>query len=72
MTAPQGIRASNSNPFDDWKLPIGNDKPRATTEQNRATAAARLEARRQRTGRPGEIDLDALRAGRLRRERRDR
>ena len=66
MTAPRHIRTAVArDPFNDWKLPIGHDMPRATTEHNRATAAAWLEARRRRTGRVGEIDLDALRAGRL-------
>ena len=65
MTAPRRIRDAVADPLNDWKLPIGQDMPRATTERNRATAAAWLEARRRRTGRVGEIDLDALRAGRL-------
>ena len=66
MTAPSHIRTAVArDPLNDWKLPIGHDMPRATTEHNRATAAAWLEARRRRTGRVGEIDLDALRAGRL-------
>ena len=65
MTAPRRIRTTNADPLNNWKLPIGHDMPRATTEHNRATAAAWLEARRRRTGRVGEIDLDALRAGRL-------
>ena len=58
------------DPLNNWKRPIGHEMPRATTEHNRATAAAWLEARRRRTGRVGEIDLDALRAGRLGRGRR--
>ena len=71
MTAPRHIRTAVArDPFNDWKRPIGHDMPRASTEHNRATAAAWLEARRRRTGRVGEIDLDALRAGRLGRERR--
>ena len=66
MTAPSHIRTAVArDPLNDWKRPIGHDMPRATTEHNRATAAAWLEARRRRTGRVGEIDLDALRAGRL-------
>ena len=65
MTAPRRIRTTNADPLNNWKLPIGHDMPRATTEHNRAAAAAWLEARRRRTGRVGEIDLDALRAGRL-------
>lgn len=65
MTAPRRIRTTNADPLNNWKLPIGHDMPRATTEHNRATAAAWLEARRRRTGRVGEIDLDALRAGKL-------
>ena len=65
MTAPRRIRTTNADPLNSWKLPIGHDMPRATDEHNRATAAAWLEARRRRTGRVGEIDLDALRAGRL-------
>ena len=73
MTAPSHIRTAVArDPLNDWKRPIGHDMPRATTEHNRATAAAWLEARRRRTGRVGEIDLDALRAGRLGRERRNR
>lgn len=73
MTAPSHIRTAVArDPLNDWKLPIGHDMPRATTEHNRAAAAAWLEARRRRTGRVGEIDLDALRAGRLGRERRNR
>ena len=71
MTAPSHIRTAVArDPLNDWKLPIGHDMPRATTEHNRAAAAAWLEARRRRTGRVGEIDLDALRAGKLARERR--
>lgn len=66
MTAPSNIRTAVArDPLNDWKRPIGHDMPRATTEHNRAAAAAWLEARRRRTGRVGEIDLDALRAGRL-------
>ena len=66
MTAPSHIRTAVArDPLNDWKRPIGHDMPRATTEHNRAAAAAWLEARRRRTGRVGEIDLDALRAGRL-------
>ena len=73
MTAPSHIRTAVArDPLNDWKRPIGHDMPRATTEHNRATAAAWLEARRRRTGRIGEIDLDALRAGRLARGRRTR
>ena len=73
MTAPSHIRTAVArDPLNDWKRPIGHDMPRATTEHNRAAAAAWLEARRRRTGRVGEIDLDALRAGRLGRERRTR
>ena len=73
MTAPSHIRTAVArDPLNDWKRPIGHDMPRATTEHNRAAAAAWLEARRRRTGRVGEIDLDALRAGRLTRERRNR
>ena len=69
MTAPSHIRTAVArDPLNDWKRPIGHDMPRATTEHNRAAAAAWLEARRRRTGRVGEIDLDALRAGRLGRE----
>ena len=51
MTAPRRIRTTNADPLNSWKLPIGHDMPRATTEHNRATAAAWLEARRRRTGR---------------------
>ena len=66
MTAPSHIRTAVArDPLNDWKRPIGHDMPRASDAQNRATAAAWLEARRRRTGRVGEIDLDALRAGRL-------
>ena len=65
MTAPRRIRTTNADPLNSWKLPIGHDMPRASDEHNRAAAAAWLEARRRRTGRVGEIDLDALRAGRL-------
>ena len=66
MTAPSHIRTAVArDPLNDWKRPIGHDMPRASTEHNRAAAAAWLEARRRRTGRVGEIDLDALRAGRL-------
>ena len=66
MTAPSHIRTAVArDPLNDWKRPIGHDMPRASDEQNRAAAAAWLEARRRRTGRVGEIDLDALRAGRL-------
>ena len=73
MTAPSHIRTAVArDPLNDWKRPIGHDMPRATTEHNRAAAAAWLEARRRRTGRVGEINLDALRAGRLSRERRNR
>ena len=73
MTAPSHIRTAVArDPLNDWKLPIGHDMPRASDEHNRAAAAAWLEARRRRTGRVGEIDLDALRAGRLNRERRNR
>ena len=73
MTAPSHIRTAVArDPLHSWKLPIGHDMPRATTEHNRAAAAAWLEARRRRTGRVGEIDLDALRAGRLARGRRTR
>ena len=69
MTAPSHIRTAVArDPLNDWKRPIGHDMPRASTEHNRAAAAAWLEARRRRTGRVGEIDLDALRAGRLGRE----
>ena len=71
MTAPSHIRTAVArDPLNSWKLPIGHDMPRASTEHNRAAAAAWLEARRRRTGRVGEIDLDALRAGRLGKERR--
>ena len=70
MTAPSHIRTAVArDPLNNWKRPIGHDMPRATDEHNRAAAAAWLEARRRRTGRIGEIDLDALRAGRLGRER---
>ena len=72
MTETRRIRTTNADPLNNWKLPIGHDMPRATTEQNRAAAAAWLEARRRRTGRAGEIDLDALRSGRLARGRRTR
>ena len=73
MTETRSIHTAVArDPLNDWKLPIGHDMPRATTEHNRATAAAWLEARRRRTGRVGEIDLDALRAGRLARGRRTR
>ena len=73
MTAPSHIRTAVArDPLNNWKLPIGHDMPRASDEHNRAAAAAWLEARRRRTGRVGEIDLDALRAGRLNRERRPR
>lgn len=73
MTAPSHIRTAVArDPLNDWKRPIGHDMPRASDAQNRAAAAAWLEARRRRTGRVGEIDLDALRAGRLGRERRNR
>ena len=66
MTAPSHIRTAVArDPLNDWKRPIGHDMPRATEEHNRAAAVAWLEARRRRTGRVGEIDLDALRAGRL-------
>lgn len=66
MTAPSHIRTAVArDPLNDWKRPIGHDMPRASDEHNRAAAAAWLEARRRRTGRVGEIDLDALRAGRL-------
>lgn len=65
MTAPRRIRTTNADPLHSWKRPIGHDMPRASDEHNRAAAAAWLEARRRRTGRVGEIDLDALRAGRL-------
>ena len=66
MTAPSNIRTAVArDPLNSWKLPIGHDMPRATDEHNRAAAAAWLEARRRRTGRVGEIDLNALRAGRL-------
>lgn len=66
MTAPSNIRTAVArDPLNDWKRPIGHDTPRASDEHNRAAAAAWLEARRRRTGRVGEIDLDALRAGRL-------
>ena len=66
MTAPSHIRTAVArDPLNNWKRPIGHDMPRATDEHNRAAAAAWLEARRRRTGRVGEIDLDALRAGRL-------
>ena len=72
MTAPSNIRTAVArDPLNDWKRPIGRDMPRASTEHNRAAAAAWLEARRRRTGRVGEIDLDALRAGRLGRGRRE-
>ena len=72
MTAPSHIRTAVArDPLNDWKRPIGHDMPRASTEHNRAAAAAWLEARRRRTGRVGEIDLDALRAGRLGRGRRE-
>ena len=72
MTETRRIRTTNADPLNDWKLPIGHDTPRASTEHNRSAAAAWLEARRRRTGRAGEINLDALRAGRLARERRTR
>ena len=73
MTAPSHIRTAVArDPLNNWKLPIGHDMPRASDEHNRAAAAAWLEARRRRTGRVGEIDLNALRAGRLGRERRNR
>ena len=73
MTAPSHIRTAVArDPLNDWKRPSGHDMPRATDEHNRAAAASWLEARRRRTGRVGEIDLDALRAGRLGRERRNR
>ena len=65
MTEARRIRTTNADPLNSWKLPIGHDMPRASDEQNRAAAAAWLEARRRRTGRVGEIDLDALRAGKL-------
>ena len=39
MTAPRRIRTTNADPLNDWKLPIGHDMPRATTEHNRAAAA---------------------------------
>lgn len=71
MTAPSHIRTAVARDLlNDWKRPIGHDMPRASDEHNRAAAAAWLEARRRRTGRVGELDLDALRAGRLGRERR--
>ena len=65
MTEARRIRTTNADPLNSWNLPIGHDMPRASDEQNRAAAAAWLEARRRRTGRVGEINLDALRAGRL-------
>ena len=69
MTAPRRIRTTNADPLNNWKLPIGHDMPRASFEENCRTAAAFHERQRARTGRVGEIDLDALRAGRLGRER---
>ena len=65
MTASRRIRTTNADPLNNWKLPIGHDMPRASFEENCRTSAAWHEARRRRTGRVGEIDLDALRAGRL-------
>ena len=73
MTAPRRIRpAVARDPLNDWKLPIGHDMPRASFEENCRTAAAFHDRQRARTGRVGELDLDALRAGRLNRERRNR
>lgn len=73
MTAPSHIRTAVArDPLNDWKRPIGHDTPRASFEENCRTAAAFHERQRARTGRVGEIDLDALRAGRLGRERRNR
>ena len=68
MTAPRRIRTTNADPLNSWKLPIGHDMPRATTEHNRASAYAFHKRQRARTGRAPEIDLDALLEGRLGRE----
>ena len=70
MTAPRRIRTTNADPLNSWKLPIGHDTPRATDEQNRATAYAFHKRQRARTGRAPESDLDALLEGRLGKERR--
>ena len=70
MTAPRRIRTTNADPLNNWKLPIGHDMPRATDEQNRATAYAFHKRQRARTGRAPEIDLYALLEGRLGKERR--
>ena len=68
MTEARRIRTTNADPLNNWKLPIGHDMPRASDEQNRATAYAFHKRQRARTGRAPEIDLDALLEGRLGRE----